>query len=339
MEVTYDQASKHIEKTLLTGLVPILKGSPGLGKSTLIKDIAKKFNLFVIDLRLSQCDPTDLLGFPTVDKERNKAGYVPMDTFPIEGDKIPKGYGGWLLFLDEFNAASKAVEIAAYKLILDKQVGQFNLHKNVAIVAAGNLSTDNAIVNDQSTAMASRLVHFTVKVDHAAWIKWASSNGIDHRIISYINYRPEILHNFQPDSADETFPCPRTWEFLSKLIKKDTVLDPNDIPIYAGTVGEGTAREFYGFSQIFESLPKLSDIVATPYSLAVPGEPSTLYAISGLIANNLDENNSEELMAYLARLPAEFNVVALRMACRRDPSIFDLKGVQDWMRVHPDRLL
>jgi len=60
MDISYTQATKHLEKTLAAGLVPILKGSPGLGKSTLIKSIADKFNLQIIDLRLSQCDPTDL---------------------------------------------------------------------------------------------------------------------------------------------------------------------------------------------------------------------------------------------------------------------------------------
>jgi len=262
-----------------------------------------------------------------------------MSTFPIEGDALPKGKKGWLLFLDEMNSASKAVEIAAYKLVLDRQVGQFNLHKNVAIIGAGNLSTDNAIVNEQSTAMASRLIHFTLKVDNASWLDWAAASGIDYRIISYINYRPEILHRFDPESADETFPCPRTWEFLSRLIVKDTVLDPSDIAIYSGTVGEGAAREFYGYSQIFESLPKLVDIVARPESLSVPSEPSTLYAVSGLIASSMDKNNSEELMRYLARMPAEFNIVTLRMACKRDPNIFDLAGVQEWMRIHPNRLI
>ena len=41
-------------------VVPMLKGSPGIGKSQIIWQIAAAYNLMVIDLRLSQCDPTDL---------------------------------------------------------------------------------------------------------------------------------------------------------------------------------------------------------------------------------------------------------------------------------------
>ena len=89
----------------------MLQGSPGTGKSSIIHQVAKDFRLFVIDLRLAQCDPTDLGGFPHIVGKR--ASYLPMDTFPIEGDAIPEGYDGWLLFLDEMNSASLAVQSAA----------------------------------------------------------------------------------------------------------------------------------------------------------------------------------------------------------------------------------
>ena len=92
-------------------LVPMLVGSPGCGKSQIIYKIAKEYNLKVIDLRLSQCDPTDLAGFPTI--ENHKADYVPMKHFPIEGDPIPHGYSGWLLFLDEATSAPPAIQAAA----------------------------------------------------------------------------------------------------------------------------------------------------------------------------------------------------------------------------------
>lgn len=38
----------------------MLSGSPGCGKSQVAYQIAKKHKLKLIDLRLSQCDPTDL---------------------------------------------------------------------------------------------------------------------------------------------------------------------------------------------------------------------------------------------------------------------------------------
>jgi len=60
MQISTVDAPEHLLDILKVGLVPMLVSSPGVGKSTIIKELAKKNNLKVIDLRLSQCDPTDL---------------------------------------------------------------------------------------------------------------------------------------------------------------------------------------------------------------------------------------------------------------------------------------
>jgi MoxR-like ATPase len=111
IQVKSSQAARMITTAIKARLVPFLKGSPGCGKSQIIHQIAKDHNLEVIDLRLSQCDPTDLAGFPTIID--GKADYMPMKHFPIEGDSLPKGKAGWLLFLDEATSAPSAIQAAA----------------------------------------------------------------------------------------------------------------------------------------------------------------------------------------------------------------------------------
>ena len=113
--VNLEQARKCIERVIKKRRVPVLLGSPGCGKSDLVREIAAQFNLKLIDLRLAQCDITDLNGFPQIqpailDSEGKvlyaaKASYVPMDTFPLEGEPLPQKadgsfYEGWLLFLN-----------------------------------------------------------------------------------------------------------------------------------------------------------------------------------------------------------------------------------------------
>lgn len=60
MKIKTIDAPRLIMRTLKAGLVPMLVSSPGMGKSDIILAIAEKYNLKVIDLRLSQSDPTDL---------------------------------------------------------------------------------------------------------------------------------------------------------------------------------------------------------------------------------------------------------------------------------------
>lgn len=227
-------ATDMIMLALTAGLVPYMTGSPGIGKSSIYKDIAKNNNLFLIDMRLSQCDPIDLAGLLTL--QNGKAKYVPLDSLPIETDTIPDGYAGWLLVLDEFSSANQAVQAASYKLVLDKMVGTLKLHPRVLIVCAGNLESDNAIVQPLSTALQSRFVHIKLGVSSKDWIDWAVDNGIHHTIISFLRFRPVNFYTFTPDHEDSTYACPRTWEFASKLLKKAELSNPVLRPLLEGTV-------------------------------------------------------------------------------------------------------
>lgn len=329
MQVKPSQAITMITSFIKAKLVPMIEGSPGTGKSQIVHQIAQEYGLKVIDLRLSQCDPCDLMGFPNV--RGNRAGYLPMDTFPIESDPIPDGFNGWILFLDEFNSAVPAVQAAAYKLVLDRMVGTHRLHKNVAVVCAGNKETDNAIVQPMSTALQSRLVHLELVTDAKEWIEWASKNHIDHRITSYINFKPGCLYTFTPDHTDKTYASPRTWEFAHRLMQVADIDSPQFLHMLAGTLSEGVAREFLGFCKIHLTLPKLTDILANPEKVAVPDEPSILFALTGSLSHNATPDNMARLMQFINRLPVEFQVVCIRESIHRKRELQKHSALQDWI--------
>ena len=340
IQITPKQAPECLIDVLKAKKVPMMVSSPGIGKSSIAKQVAKTLNLFLIDVRLAQCDPTDLLGFPTINEKTGKAGYAAMDTFPLEGDTIPEGYSGWLILFDEFPSAPLSVQAAAYKIVLDKMVGQRKLHKNVAMMAAGNLATDKAIVNRISTALQSRMVHFELVVSHPDFIEWANQSGIDHRIISFLNFQPPLLHKFDPDHNDFTFACPRTWEFMSDIIKPWKEINATKLPTMAGTVSEGVAREFLGYSQIFESLPTIQDVMRSPEGFDLPtNEPSIMYAISGMISAWASVSNIPTLIRAVDRLPIEFQVICLTGALKRDPTLKEDSAVRTWISQNAQNLV
>lgn len=333
-----------IVKCLKAGLVPMIKGAPGIGKSEVNHKISTDFNLELIDLRLSQLDPTDLQGFPTKFKDSNgveKAGYLPMDTFPIAGDPLPKGKNGWLLFLDEFNSAPQAVQKAAYKLVLDRMIGQHRLHEKVMIVCAGNREEDNAIVVRLGTAMQSRLIHMVMGVSNKEWLDWASANDIDHRVISYIGARPDNLHNFDPKHNDHTFPCPRTWHFASNLVKTEpNALSEDTITLLMGTVGEGAAREFVAFVEIYKDMHSFDDIIADPLNIPLSDEPDKQFAYSGILAEHMTDKNADMAMQFVNRMPIEFQTITLRsfLAKPNNKQFLILPPIKKWMNDNANRL-
>ena len=204
------QVKEFVTDCLFAGLVPFVQSSPGMGKSTIMRDVAKDLQLKMIDHRLSTSAPEDLSGLPRFD-ENGRAVFAPFaDLFPLEDTPKPEGKEGWMLFLDEFNSASKSVQAASYKLILDRMTGQHRLHQNCVITAAGNKATDRAIVNPIGTAMKSRLVHLSMDIDFDEWMQdVALKDNWDKRIIAYLSQYPSKLMDFKPDHHNKTFCCPR----------------------------------------------------------------------------------------------------------------------------------
>lgn len=335
MQVTHSEAKQLAVDAISVGLVPFMKGSPAIGKSSIGHELAKDFNLKIIDLRLSQCDPTDLLGFPRVNAE-GRGSYAPMETFPIEGQDLPKDaqgnqMNGWLLFLDEMNSASREVQAASYKLVLDRMVGTKNLHKKVAILAAGNKETDGAIVEPMSTALQSRLVHMELVINTTEWLDWAAHNQFDPTITSFIGWKEEMLYSFRPDHTDDTYASPRTWEFANRFLKGKSTSDPLMMKKLAGTLSEGVAREFIGYSKVMNNLPTLTQIMADPLGMNIPTDLSTTWALSGMLASKMDDKNAAVLMQCLQRLPIELQVFGLRDAIRRTPTLKKHNAIVQWV--------
>lgn len=267
-----------------------------------------------------------------------------METFPIAGDEFPinektgKPYSGWLLFLDEFNSASVAVQAAAYKIVLDRMVGKYHLHDKVAVVCAGNLETDGAIVEQMSTALQSRILHLELMVDLPEWIKWAGPAGIDYRIMSYLESQPTALYTFKPDHSDRTYASPRTWEFANRFVKMLDVKDPDILPLLAGCITEGVARPFLTFCDIFDKLPSIHDILMAPGSVRVPGEPSVLFAMCGSIAHHATEVNIGGLLKFIRRMPLEFQIVCVRMTLAQNQNMVNDEDMQKWLGDHAEEL-
>lgn len=102
------QATRFIKKCMSKYEVPLLKSSPGQGKSDIITTIAKDMGLYLIDVRLAQKESVDLGGMPDLAGEY--ATYKQFDEFPTAKMSIPEGYNGWLIFCDELTQAKRDVQ-------------------------------------------------------------------------------------------------------------------------------------------------------------------------------------------------------------------------------------
>lgn len=286
-----------------------------------------------------------MMGYPYSDLTRMKSGYLPIEEFPIEGDPLPKKadgteYAGWLLFFDELTSAKEETQAAAYKVILDRKAGMKNIHPKVAMVAAGNLESDNAVVYPMSTALQTRMVHLKLRLDINEWVNWAIDKGFDHRITDYIQFKQDNLYLFDPNHTDLTYASPRTWEFTKDILDvcNGDVKEADFLPLAAGCVTEGVARDFSIYCDIYTSIPKISDILSNPNMIQVPVEPGHLFALSGSIGSHADKGNIDKLFPYIIRMPVEFQVVTLKYAIKMQPILMTNPTISKWVTEHGARL-
>ncbi|MBN2896170.1 MAG: MoxR family ATPase [Campylobacterales bacterium] len=300
-------ALKQTLKAMVSQKIPaFIWGPPGIGKSSIVKQIAQERSIGFVDLRLALMDPTDLKGIPFYDKERHSALWAPPAFLPREGEG--------LLFLDELNAAPPAVQASAYQLILDRQVGEYRLPDGWAIVAAGNREDDRGVTYKMPSPLANRFVHLMMEVDARAWRDWAVMQGVDARIVGFIGYAPDALFTFDAAKHQKSFATPRSWAFVDALLRSD-MDEALLLDAIGGAIGEELGVKFLSFARVMRELPDI-DAILRGEACAHPKRADVLHALgAGLVGALLRDYSAarlEHLLRYALDLEGEFSVMIVQ---------------------------
>lgn len=233
----------------------MLWGPPGVGKSQIIAGIAERHGAPLIDLRLSQMEPTDLRGIPF-----RKGDNVEWSVPAMLPDAERHGPAG-ILFLDEINAAPPTVSAAAYQLILDRRLGEYAIPEGWAIFAAGNRQGDRGVTYAMPAPLANRFTHYDMEANLDDWIGWALNHGIDARILGFLRFRPDMLFNYDAAHNPVAFPTPRSWEYAHRALSKFG--DRPDLLSDAlqACVGQACGVELKAFVDNLENLPDIDGIL------------------------------------------------------------------------------
>ncbi len=258
-------------------------GAPGIGKSSIVNQLATAHQLEFIDLRLSQLAPTDLRGLPVAEAGVSK--WFPPEFLPQQGRGI--------LFLDEINMAPPAMQGMAQQLILDRRVGSYVVPEGWFVWAAGNRKEDRAGVFDMPAPLANRFLHLQVEPDFASFKAYALECGIHEQIIAFLSFRPSLLHQLEPHQP--AWCSPRSWMMASSLHANGLDLAP--------AIGMSANAEFQAFINLYRNLPDLTQILAGRGShIAFPSEPSARYATAiGLTVQATDADRAYNAFHWLSR--------------------------------------
>lgn len=314
-EVTPTLAQEMIRELVEAGSmgVPLfLWGPPGVGKSSLVREVAREMNIGFIDLRLVQLDPVDVRGLPyVVDDPANPGhkmmGFAPPTTLPRSGRGI--------LFLDELPQAQSLVQNAVSELVLDRRCGDYQLPEGWIIVAAGNRRQDRAATQEMPSHLKNRFSHISIDPRFSDWASWAKEinpntgeTNIEPRLLAFLTSQPNQLNQFNPDALAS--PTSRSWEFVSKLMRAIKGSRARNAAIQ-GAIGKHTAAALITFLNDSDDIPTIEQIVGDPMTAPIPESQSARSAVASNLADQCGPDQANAVATYLSRLAPEDQIVAL----------------------------
>ncbi len=279
LTITSVQARKALLKAFKVKRPLFIWGPPGIGKSEVVADVTKELGGHMIDLRMAQMEPTDIRGIPYFNKDLNKMDWAaPVD---LPDEELASQFPIVVLFLDEMNSASPAVQAAGYQLILNRRVGKYVLPDNVVIVAAGNRDSDKGVTYRMPMPLANRFLHLEMRADFTSWQTWAVNKGIHKDVVGYLSFAKQDLNDFDSKSSSRAFPTPRSWCFVSDLLNDDDDTDADTIlNLISGAVGDGLAIKFAAHRRFSGKMPNPIDILSGKVKDLAVKEISAMYALT-----------------------------------------------------------
>ena len=339
--------------------VPFIKGSPAIGKSAIVVDIAqtladesklklvrdwkgkptnntkpKKNEFGYADFRVALYEPIDFSGLPWIDIKTGTQKRALLDNLPR--DEKSKG----LLFLDEVAQASPALQNTIRQLTFEGRIGtDYELPPKWDIVLAGNHSTDRAGAQRILTHFQSACLTLELVPDPKEWLNWAYQNDIDADILAFISFQPQFLHQFDP-KQEGGFAAPRIWHQVSEYLSGNPSQKTLQ-PVLEAYLGEVCAREFQTFRAFQNDLESPKKILSDPKKAKLPERTELQYAsVASLLSAVKNSSDFENALTYVNRFDAkEYAVLFVKALTTKKKSFKKTKVFIDWHIKNQDILV
>jgi hypothetical protein len=303
-------------------------GGPGIGKSEIVEQGLIEVSVDHIISHPGVEDPTVPAGMPDVASKKPYAEFKPFG--PLYRALTATKRTCWNL--EDFGQAPNAVQAAYMQLLLKGEVSGHVLPKGlISFIVTTNRRTDRSGVTGILEAVKSRFATIVeLVVDNDEWVDWAvGKSWMDPMIIAFIRFQRDMLYQFDPSSDLVNCPLPRTWANASRITAMG-LTRATERAALAGAVGEGAARAFLGFREMFNQLPTIDAILKDPENAPVPEGIGPLYAITTTLAAKAEPGNFDAVTTYVERMInkgyGDYGTLLVRDAIRRTPTLQQTNG-------------
>lgn len=307
------QIDKLIEqgvKLVGVGMPFMITGSPGVGKSDAVKEIAELTSHELVLMHPVTASPTDFKGQPWAGTDGNGiaiARFLPYgDLLRLIDAKAPT-----LCFIDDVgNDVPGAVQSAIAQLLLARCIGDHKVSDKVVFVLATNRRQDKAgVVGFRSHFLDRVCTVLTAEFDADAWVDWGAKHDMPVDLLAFCKFKPALFSEFKPSADLEKCGTPRSWAGVGKLVNADI----DDREIICGAVGKGNATEYLAFRKVYLELPDINDVLLNAATAPIPDGTDVKFAMMGALAEVASARNMEQILTYVDRISQrEFTALAVK---------------------------
>ena len=140
--MNYSECLNAVDLVLESNEVPLIIGESGIGKTSLVKHIAREKSYYLVTIDANLLKEGEIGGLPVVN---NKTTIYATHHKLVEIDRVLKDDENKevILFIDELNRCDHAVAQELMNLILNREINGYILNERVKVIAAMNPSSRN----------------------------------------------------------------------------------------------------------------------------------------------------------------------------------------------------
>ena len=235
----------------------LMRGRHGIGKSQVVYQLAKTFNLPVVERRASQMTEGDLVGLPSINA--NATAWNPPNWFKYACQNA------CVLLFDEVDRATTEVRQGLFELTDSRKLNGFKLHEDVLIFAAinGGEHGANYQVSDMDPAELDRYTVFDLEPTVEDWLTWAKER-VNSVVWDFINQNRNHLEHNDDTEPNKVYPSRRSWDRFNSTVNETGLLEKASPVLYhlaSSFVGMEAGVAFNDFVQNYDRQVTVEDVL------------------------------------------------------------------------------